>query len=89
MCPFCNGNWVTFSKKRGTHFCNYCRGLNATPEEYERWYNPNLPLNEKELLQVAEAQAPQRIVVQRLLATLKDRARNPGPVPRRKSRKTS
>lgn len=71
MCPFCGRYWVTFSKKRGTHICNFCGTLNATPEEYERWSQPDLPLNEQELKLVADASAPQPIIVQRLLATLK------------------
>ena len=69
-CPFCGNRRVTFSKKRGTHICNRCKNLNATPEEYAQWQNAELPLNEKELTQVARAFSPRRIVVQRLLATL-------------------
>lgn len=70
MCPFCSGGWVTFAKKRGTHICNTCGVLNATPEEYQRWYKPDLPLNDKELAQVAQAINPMPVVIKRLLATL-------------------
>lgn len=69
MCPLCQSNWVTFSKKRGTHHCHNC-GFDATPDEYSRWLDGKLPLNSAELDQVKRAGRPDRLVVQRLLATL-------------------
>jgi len=74
MCPFCGGAWVTFAKGRGTHRCNACGLLDATPDEYARWDKPDLPLNEAELATVRMASRPARIVVRRLLATLDERA---------------
>lgn len=72
MCPFCGSLWVTFAKKRGTFKCNACGILNATKEEYARWSEPNLVLNEAELVQVRHSCVghPQAIIVKRLLATL-------------------
>lgn len=68
-CPMCGSGWVTFSKVRGTHKCNAC-GVTYTPDEYQRWYDPRLPLNAHEQELAACSHTPQRIVVQRLLATL-------------------
>lgn len=70
-CALCGGGNVTYAKKRGTHLCQAC-GVSLTPEEYNRWYQPDLPLNEMEINLVRRAWAPTKIVTQRLLATLDD-----------------
>ncbi|OGD64228.1 hypothetical protein A2215_04235 [Candidatus Berkelbacteria bacterium RIFOXYA2_FULL_43_10] len=72
MCPFCGREYVRFAQKRGTHRCHYCDVLDATPEEYKRWSQPDLPLDEDEIALALRATHPQPIIVKRLLATLEE-----------------